>query len=350
MERSEALASHLETKDNVFKNLATKKRLHYMTEETDAIDSQDQAQIKPSKLVKAYIDQEESQPKKKKWRNSWRSASPITKAGVVLTAAVAAATIAYSIIAGWQLRLMSQASIDNAAQTQRLIDAANRMDHAADSFSQSASGINSGVSDAVAKLQSQADKLDASRRSADKNSAASLHATIDSFHREERAWIGIANAKPLSYTPDIAAKSANMIVAFTLRNYGRSAAEYVRFLAVLESDPTVTTLSCDEVATKNHIGDVLLPTQERTLNWVMNLTSDQMLKGWAHQNPQLGHQLELKIVGCIEYTDRDDELPSHRTPFTYLVIGQGGFITPDNPIPGEELSLEPIGTDSTQTH
>jgi hypothetical protein len=117
----------------------------------------------------------------------------------------------------------------------------------------------------------------------------------------------------------------------------------------LESDPTVFSLSCDEVAAKNRVGDVLLPTQERTLNWVMNLTPDQMKKGWTHQNPQLGNELILRIIGCIEYIDRTGEKSPHRTPFTYMVGKRGGFITPASTIPGEELYIEPFGTESNQT-
>lgn len=185
--------------------------------------------------------------------------------------------------------------------------------------------------------------------SGERQSKTALNASIENMHQEQRAWVGIADVKPLGYTPDVAAHSASMTVAFTLRNYGRSAAEHVRFLAELESDPTVFSLSCDEVAIKNRGGDVLLPTQVHTLNWVMNLTYTQMEKGWAHQNPQLGHNLILRIVGCIEYSDRDREVPPHRTPFTYVVWTKG-FITPDKPIPGEDLFLDSFGPDSSQTH
>jgi hypothetical protein len=190
---------------------------------------------------------------------------------------------------------------------------------------------------------------DAAKRNAD-IAKDTLQATIDAFHNEDRAWVGIAQTKPLSYTVDGSDGSVNMAVAFTLRNYGHSAAEHVRFLAELESDPTAWSLSCDEVAAKNHMGDVLLPTQEDTLNWAMNLTSAQMVKGWAHQNPQAGHMLFLKIVGCIEYSDRKSETPPHRTPFTYIVLRKGGYIPAGEAIPIEEFSLWSTGTDSPQTH
>jgi hypothetical protein len=64
--------------------------------------------------VKAYIDAEiekarehEADTHKKKWKNSWRAASPITKGSFYLTSGIAVATIAYAIIAGRQLAKMS---------------------------------------------------------------------------------------------------------------------------------------------------------------------------------------------------------------------------------------------------
>ena len=183
-------------------------------------------------------------------------------------------------------------------------------------------------------------------------SRRALQATIDSFHNEDRAWIGISEAKPVSFAGNATAKSANMQVAFTLRNYGHSAAENIRFLAVLESDPTITKLSCGEVD-KIHGTMVLLPTQEQTLNWVMSLTPEQIAKGWLHQNPALGKILSLMIVGCMDYTDRDSEKPTHRTPFSYLVYRtHGGFIMPDTNLTGDDMALGPMFEDegSSQVH
>ncbi|HTJ30721.1 MAG TPA: hypothetical protein VL346_09485 [Acidobacteriaceae bacterium] len=277
----------------------------------------------------------ESTAKPKPWLSRLFGVEPDRQTELLLALA-----ITFFAAAQWITSCQNNAS--TSTQVNRLITAADRIDDAADSFSRSASGINRGVSDAVGKLQSQVDKMDASRKSADRNSAVAMQTTIDSFHREERAWIGISKTNPLNFTPNAATQSANMVVAFTLRNYGRSAAENVRFIADLESDPTIYSLSCDE-ANKIHAGMVLLPTQEHTLHWTMNLTSDQITKGWSHQNPVFGHTLMLRIVGCIEYTDRDGENPPHSTPFSYLVMWpKGGFITLNTTVPGEELSLEPM--------
>ena len=181
---------------------------------------------------------------------------------VTLTAIIALSTVAQTI--------NSCNNNKNAGeQANRLITAADRVDSAAESFSGSASGINGGMSNAVTELRSQVDQMNASREAADRNSAATLQTTIESFHNEDRAWVGISSAKPLSYKRTEPSQPAEFTVAFTLRNYGRSTARHVKFLAKLESDPLATGMSCDEVAANNHLGDVLLPTQERTLNWVI---------------------------------------------------------------------------------
>jgi hypothetical protein len=249
----------------------------------------------------------------------------------------------------FQLIASCNNSRSSTAQMQNLQTAADRIDDAAESFSRSSADISRSMGDAVTKLQTQADKMDKARVSSERDSTQTLKATIESFHQEDRAWVGISEVKPLNYIPNPVNKSVSMTIAFTFKNYGHSAAEHVRFLANLESDPSIYSLSCDEVASKNHAGEVLLPTQTRTLNWVMNLTHAQMESGWTHQNPQLGHELFLRIVGCIEYTDRKREIPPHSTPFSYIVWTRG-FITPDVAISGDQLFMDPIGTDTDQTH
>lgn len=233
------------------------------------------------------------------------------------------------------------------SKMQGQVDATNTLaGHAKDQADNAAVlATNSGI-----QAKASQEFADASQRNANIAKDA-MQATIDSFHNEDRAWVGISESKPLSFTPNASARSAGMLVAFTLRNYGHSTGENIRFLAVLESDPTIISLPCDEVA-KIHAGDVLLPTQQHTLNWSMNLTSDQITKGWSHQNPKLGNILSLRIVGCIEYTDREGENPPHRTPFNFIVMRKGGYITLDTPLTGDDLALDSMfeSVGSSQVH
>jgi hypothetical protein len=281
----------------------------------------------------------------------WRQTTIANKALVLTSVLVAFGTLFYAAAAAFQVWLMAESGKHTDQQIGWVIDNVNWLARSADS---SQKAIQKQASDTVAEMQKRTLAQELTAGAAEKSAKIakdSLKATIESFHNEDRAWVGISGTKPISYAVDGPSQSVNLTVAFTLRNYGRSAADHVRFLAELESDPSITTSSsCDEVEAKDHMGDVLLPTQERTLNFVMKLTSDQMVKGWTHQNPQAGRMLFLKVFGCIEYYDRKGEQPPHRTPFSYFVLWRKGYITADTKdIPGEELNLDPLGTDSNQT-
>jgi len=197
----------------------------------------------------------------------------------------------------------------------------------------------------VRKMQLQVDQI---QRSADYAKQA-LADNREATRLEERPWVGIESAVPIDFIPNPENHTVNMTVAFTFKNYGRSVAQHIHFLAVLNSDPTVFNLSCEQSAIQNHAGDVLLPTQERTMNWALNLTPEQMAAGWTHQNQALGHILFLNILGCIQYAEKGDERQPYQTPFTYLVSRKGNFIVPDQAVPADELFISPMGTESNQT-
>jgi hypothetical protein len=85
-----------------------------------------------------------------------------------------------------------------AHQTDQLIGtakmsvlAAEQNAGAASSFSDSAQRINSSINNATAKLQMQVDNMYESQISSEQESARSLQATIDNFHQEQRAWVGV---------------------------------------------------------------------------------------------------------------------------------------------------------------
>jgi hypothetical protein len=84
-----------------------------------------------------------------------------------------------------------QNSKESGRQIDRLIDAANRIDDAADSFSRSSSSISGGVQDAVSKLSLQAQRVEDARVSSVQQSQKALDATIEQNHLDQRAWVGI---------------------------------------------------------------------------------------------------------------------------------------------------------------
>lgn len=172
-----------------------------MTEQGNPNSGERQAPIESlPPLVKAYIDEQvenairqhdQAQTKVKKWRNSWRSAGPITKASFWMTAFIAAGTIAYAITAWRELDAMKSISADNTRQTQQLIDAANQIKTAAFQFKGSAQGIDGNIGNAVGKLQAQTDKMDAARVTSEQESQKALQATGDAIYLEQRPWVGV---------------------------------------------------------------------------------------------------------------------------------------------------------------
>ncbi len=108
-----------------------------MPEQTDANNSGEAFEDGSlSPLIRAYIDQQiqnskeaDERSRKKKWKNSWRSASPITKGTFILGGAVAFATVAYSIIAGFELVQMKRTNglTEEALQANaKSLEAANK--------------------------------------------------------------------------------------------------------------------------------------------------------------------------------------------------------------------------------
>jgi hypothetical protein len=85
-------------------------------------------------------------------------------------------TIAIATFACFQLIITCSNNKSTSAQSQRLLDTANRMDDAADSFSSSASHINQGVSDAVGDLKLQAGAMNHSAQQASRLASASEEA------------------------------------------------------------------------------------------------------------------------------------------------------------------------------
>jgi hypothetical protein len=100
--------------------------MHPMPKQNEFSDGSTDEPIPP--LLKAYIDRQVQESYKqnpdtrKRFKNSWKSASPITKGSFIMTLFIAAATIAYAAIAWRQLAKMSetnritQAALDRANQ------------------------------------------------------------------------------------------------------------------------------------------------------------------------------------------------------------------------------------------
>ncbi|MGF7181445.1 hypothetical protein [Tunturiibacter psychrotolerans] len=126
-------------------------------------------------------------PKKKRTREKipnrylWRrfKASTITnQSSIVFGIIVTIATVGNLAVSTIQFRTAKQNAIDSGRQAQHLIDAADRINDAADRFSKSSADISLGVNSAVDKLGAQADAT---------KSAAET--SKDALHISERAYL-----------------------------------------------------------------------------------------------------------------------------------------------------------------
>jgi hypothetical protein len=159
-----------------------------------------------SLLIKEYIDQqiqnskETDEPsKKKKWKNSWRSASPITKATFILASAVSIATVAYSIIAAFQLSEMKRTN----SLTQQALN-----------------GSEDTLNKTLAKLQGQIDETHSLAGHAG-DQATTAHSTLsviqNQFRLDQRPYVLLAPTSRSGFDP-----SGHFFTDFFPVNYGKT--------------------------------------------------------------------------------------------------------------------------------
>lgn len=174
--------------------------------------------------------------------------------------------------------------------------------------------------------------------------------TNQAMHASGRAWVGVEKATPISFEKgsDADADSRFLLtVTFTLRNYGHSAAQHVRIFPQLDVADTSTTTAgvCpDSTGGKVYFGDVILPEQQQDTSEGIRITVADMESALKRQNPAMGRNLILSLRGCIEYIDNPSEDKPHHTPFSYFVMRAGAerYFTPDLQIvPGNSITLSP---------
>jgi hypothetical protein len=89
------------------------------------------------------------------------------------------------------------ATIANAANQQacaarRIAEASIRNASAAEGFATSAGLINTGIGNAVVKLEAQVRAVEESRKSSEAASTKSLNNSIEASRLDERAWMGVS--------------------------------------------------------------------------------------------------------------------------------------------------------------
>jgi len=200
---------------------------------------------------------------------------------ILLTAIVALTTVSQAVQSCSNNRSTS-------VQVDRLIDAANRVDDAAESFSRSASGINGGVSDAVEKLRVQAEKMEAARKSSEQQATTALQATIDNFHQEQRAYLLPVDTNDKG--------GAYGLLKISLRNYGHVTAKNAKLEGTLDRfDVNAQPVIQESIPLRLPIATRVIPSDVPTFTW------DVFTPNYGQRFPVTGDG--LRLLGTITYDD-----------------------------------------------
>jgi hypothetical protein len=259
------------------------------------------------RLIKAYINEQFKESKKsdghstnKNWKRSWRSASPITKATLGLTAAVAIATVAYALIAEFQLSEMrrtnrdTEAALGNAAKSSQ--DASEQFQVQLHHFDASL-GVN----------QIQINKMDRLARATEKAARAAQSASVtakEALHVSERAYLFIQAPVP---------NFEQHALTFQIINTGHLPAEHIEIIqhnAIYEvADPS------------NGIPWNSLATRKWKNMKIPAISNYDKTSGFTPVFPtmdgarlQSGHQM-IVVTGFITYEDGFPDHQRWKAPF-----------------------------------
>lgn len=230
---------------------------------------------------------------------------------ILLTAIVAFTTVSQTVQSCNNNR-------STAAQVDRLIDAANRVDDAAESFSKSASGINGGVSDAVTKLDAQAKATQRSANAAQQN----VEALKRGLEVQQRSWVGIDNGFRVTNVK-LTAKGLSGEIDIPLKNFGNS----VAFRTVADAEfytkdiPMHQNSACDLIAgvvgvKPNGLVSPPDPIFSQHKSWGHLLYPGQpfMFSSMAGTDENVMDKV-VYIAGCLRYRDQFDH--PHWIKFCY---------------------------------
>jgi hypothetical protein len=179
---------------------------------------------------------------------------------VFLTAVIAAMSVVgtFLVIQGGK----DTARIRDAAEKQAC--AANKSAQASRDFADTAAKINSGIGDAVGKLDAQAKAIEDSRRSSESASLQSLNASIESSRLDQRAWVGTGDAV-FTFSPTEPPKAQ-----VTMKNTGKTPALQVAHSigwVELSKDKTLTLEDIKYLPNMQNMQDAIcFPTQSVPLD------------------------------------------------------------------------------------
>lgn len=132
-----------------------------------------------------------------------------------LTIAAVVISIVTGLIFAGQLYEMHE----GGAQTDKMIDAANRNAAAAKGFADSAGSINTGIQGAVGQMQGAVSQL----RTMANSSQKSIKATQNAMRQDQRAWVGVMDASVVEFNENEVPK---VVIVFS--NSGKTPARNVQ--------------------------------------------------------------------------------------------------------------------------
>jgi hypothetical protein len=135
-------------------------------------------------------------------------------------------------------QLITAANINSRA-AQQIAAASLRNAAAAENFSASADSINTQMGEAVKKLTIQSERIEASRQSSIVESQKALQATIDNFHQDQRAWVGVAGNGHINGSIE---EGSPLKVRIDFQNFGKTPAFNERGIAKILTHPNAVPL------------------------------------------------------------------------------------------------------------
>jgi len=265
---------------------------------------------------------------------------------VLLTAVIAVTGIVGTILViqgGNDTARIRDAAEKQACSARQIAAASERNAIAAENFAASAASINQGVSDAARGLQIQAGKMDAARTASVQQSQQSLQATIDNFHLEQRAWIGISDVQTEGGKIDGQNFTFDR-VSFVIRNTGRTPAIHLsihccQVITQVFDDRTIPDYDTEFAKNRKRLEEQIPPSQDREkfIEKIMNLQdtggrghlSEQSLAPDSFRRiPVEGHLLYENVEGALEPAPQDrspqamDAWVERRRPKNIFMFGK----------------------------
>jgi hypothetical protein len=157
---------------------------------------------------------DETPKTRRSWWQRFKLSSAHTQANIVCTILIMIATVGYAMIAAFQLKAMS-------GQLDQLRGSSTQTDKLISLYQQQLAQVTRQAGNTERLAIAAGDQAVAAKTSAD-TAQSSLRATIDNFHQEQRAWVGVST---LGIPGGTLAEGNTVSAIVTISNLGRTPAQ-----------------------------------------------------------------------------------------------------------------------------